>query len=155
MMLFRQLLFTTTWVQCVCIWSVFGFQQHLHVRYSFDGKKNSLRRRTYCCRAVNGQQPPPLQPPLVDDKNFRRLTMSSRKDFLLTTTTTIGMNSFVVGTILTGFPYSSHAKSYSENARNLERINAGDFSGMYISSQSQVTKNKKETSYIIITTQVG
>ena len=50
----------------------------------------------------------------------------------------IDRKSFLVGlgsalTISTGFPAASQAKSYSENAANLERINSGDFSGQYVS----------------------
>ena len=48
-----------------------------------------------------------------------------RKNFLLGLSSAASV--IVVGT--TGFPSASQAKSYSENAANLERINSGDFSG--------------------------
>ena len=46
-----------------------------------------------------------------------------RKNFL------VGLGSVLA--VGVGFPAASQAKSYSENAANLERINSGDFSGQY------------------------
>jgi NADH:ubiquinone oxidoreductase subunit 5 (subunit L)/multisubunit Na+/H+ antiporter MnhA subunit len=131
-MIFRLLLLLLTiWVQCCCFWSVCGFQHHLNVGYSFDAKKTSSR--TSCCCAVDGQREQPKQL-LLNEVPFSRLTISSRKDFFVTS---IGMNTILLGATLTEFATASHATSYSENARNLERINAGDFSGTYVAYSSE------------------
>jgi hypothetical protein len=46
--------------------------------------------------------------------------------------------------IVTTFPEITHAKSYSENARNLERINAGDYSGGAVYSNNPPTDAGKK-----------
>ena len=43
-----------------------------------------------------------------------------------------------------GFPEASRAKSYSENAANLERINNGDFSGGAVFNNSPTTERGKK-----------
>lgn len=50
----------------------------------------------------------------------------------------------VAVTYVASYPMASHAKSYSENARNLERINAGDFSGGAVYSNDPPTEAGKK-----------
>lgn len=55
-------------------------------------------------------------------------TVSDRRSFFHQMASSTG-SAFAVGTGMSSFPARSYAKSYSENASNLERINAGDYSG--------------------------
>jgi hypothetical protein len=73
-----------------------------------------------------------------DENETGALNVSGRRDFFSKST---GVGALVVGTLMMGFPDSTYAKSYSENAKNLERINAGDFSGTLSKGHEQLRTN--------------
>jgi len=66
------------------------------------------------------------------------LNVSGRRDFFSKST---GVGALVVGMLMMGFPETTHAKSYSENAKNLERINSGDFSGKLSKGHEKLRTN--------------